>query len=83
MPLQDTLDAMRASFESKLPPEIVNAMHHATEELLQSGIIDRVLKVGDQAPQFSLPDHNSAMVGSEDLLSKGPPDIVRILNSIA
>ena len=72
MPLQDTLDAMRASFESKLPPEIVNTMHQATEELLQSGIMDRVLKKGDQAPQFSLPDHNGDMVGSADLLSKGP-----------
>ena len=63
---------MRASFESKLPPEIVNTMHHAAEELLQSGIMDRVLKVGGQAPQFSLPDHNCDMVDSEDLLSQGP-----------
>ena len=72
MPLQDTLDEMRDSFESKLAPEIVNTMHHATEELLQSGIMDRVLKKGDQAPQFSLTDHNGEMVGSDDLLSQGP-----------
>jgi len=72
MPLQDTLDAMRASYESKLPPEIVDTMHHATEELLQSGVMDRVLKVGDQAPQFSLPNHNGDMVDSEDWLNKGP-----------
>ena len=72
MPLQDTLDAMRASFESKLAPEIVNIMHHATEELMQSGIMDSVPQVGDRAPQFSLPDHNGNMVGSEDLLSGGP-----------
>ena len=72
MSLQNTLDAMRASFESKLTPEIVNTMHHATEKLLQSGIMDRVLKVGDRAPQFALPDHNGDMVGSADLLSKGP-----------
>ena len=71
MPLQDTLDAMRASFESKLPPEMVNTMHQATEELLQSGVMDPVLKVGDRVPQFSLPDHNGDMVGSVDLLSKG------------
>lgn len=72
MSLQDTLDAMRASFESKLPPEIVNTMHQATEALAQSGIMDRVLKVGDRAPQFSLPDHDGNMVGSEELLSQGP-----------
>ncbi len=72
MPLQDTLDAMRLTFESKLPPEIVKTMHQATEDLLQSGIMDRVLKAGDQAPQFALPDHNGDVVVSEDLLSKGP-----------
>ncbi len=72
MSLQDTLDAMRASFESKLPPEVVNTMHHATEELLQSGIMERVSKVGGRAPQFSLPDHNGDMVGAADLLRQGP-----------
>ena len=72
MSLQDTLDAMRASFESKLPQEIVNIMHDATEELVQSGIMDRVLKVGGQAPQFELPNHNGVVVSSADLLSKGP-----------
>ena len=72
MPLQDRLDAMRVSYESKLPPEIVNTMQQATEELVQSGIMNNVLKVGDRAPQFSLPDHNGDMVDSADLLSKGP-----------
>lgn len=72
MSLQDSLDAMRTKFESKLSPEIVDTMHQATEELLQSGIMDRVLKVGDPAPQFSLPDHNGDMVDSDDLLGKGP-----------
>ncbi|MDJ0782134.1 MAG: hypothetical protein QNJ22_09180 [Desulfosarcinaceae bacterium] len=72
MPLQTTLDAMRASFESKLPPDAVATMHHATEALLQSGIMDRVLKVGDTAPHFSLPDHNGDLVGSAALLNEGP-----------
>lgn len=72
MSLQDVLDAMRTKFESKLSPEIVDTMHQATDELLQSGIMDRVLKVGNPAPQFSLPDHNGAMVDSADLLGKGP-----------
>ena len=72
MPLQDTLDAMRKSSESKRTPEILSIMHNATEELMQSGIMDLVLKTGDRAPQFSLPDHNGDMVGSADLLSQGP-----------
>ncbi len=72
MSLQDSLDAMRTKFESELSPEIVDTMHQATDELLQSGIMDRVLKVGRPAPQFSLPDHNGDTVHSADLLGKGP-----------
>lgn len=53
MHLQDTLDTMRAKYESNLPPEIVSTMHRATDELLHSGIMESVLKTGDPAPQFS------------------------------
>jgi len=72
MPLQDTPDAMRASFESKLPPDILNTMHRATDKLAQSGIMNGVLKKGDPAPQFSLPDHNGDRFDSSDLLSQEP-----------
>ncbi len=72
MPLQDTLDAKRASFKSKLPLELVDTKHHVTDELLQSGIMTRVLEKGDQALQFSLPNHDGDLVGSEKLLGKGP-----------
>ena len=72
MPLQDTLDAMRTSFESKLPPDILTTMHQATNELVQSGILDGVLKKGDRAPQFSLPDHNGDRVDASALLNQGP-----------
>ncbi|MDJ0722147.1 MAG: hypothetical protein QNJ04_10975 [Desulfobacterales bacterium] len=72
MSLQETLDAMRASFESRLAPEIVATMHHATEALVQSGVRDRVLKAGDQAPPFTLPDHSGDLVSSDELLRDGP-----------
>ena len=72
MSLQETLDAMRASSESERPPEVVATMHRATEDLLQSGIMDGVLKKGDRAPSFTLSDHNGNTVNSADLLNKGP-----------
>ena len=72
MHLQDTLDTMRAKYESNLPPEIVSTMHRATDELLHSGIMESVLKTGDPAPQFSLPDPDGEMVSSAAVLSKGP-----------
>ena len=72
MSLQEKLDNMREQFESGAPPEALAIMHRATDDLLQSGIMERILKVGDQAPEFSLPDQQGQSVGSSALLNKGP-----------
>ncbi len=72
MKLQDKLDAMREKSKSNLPPETVAAMHKATEELAQSGIMERILRPGDEIPHFTLPDEHENEISSEELLKKGP-----------
>lgn len=72
MSLQDKLDDRRKNFESSAPPEKLAIMHRATNDLRLSGIMERVLKTGDRAPNFSLPDENGNLVGSLELLKKGP-----------
>ena len=72
MLLQEKLDNMRKQFEESAPPEALKIMHRATDNLLQSGIMDKVLKVGDRAPDFSLTDQNGDLVSSSALLAKGP-----------
>ena len=72
MKLQDKLDELRNQFESSAPPEALAIMHRATEELLNSGIMDRVLKTGDQASAFSLPDIQGQQVSSSNFLNKAP-----------
>jgi hypothetical protein len=72
MGLQDKLDNMRKQFESSAPPEALAVMHRATDDLLHSGIMDGVLKVGDRAPEFALPDEHGNLVSSLELLRKGP-----------
>jgi len=47
-------------------------MHRAIEELRASGIMDRVIKVGDRLPSFALPNAYGQEVRSGDLLAKGP-----------
>jgi len=47
-------------------------MHRATEELRASGIMDRVIKVGDRLPSFALPNAYGQEVHSSDLLVRGP-----------
>ena len=72
MSLQEKLDEMREQFESKLPPETLAIMHRATDDLSNSEIMEGVLKMGAQAPEFALPNEQGLTVSSSELLSRGP-----------
>jgi hypothetical protein len=72
MSLKDELQALREKAEAKRPPEIVAQMHRAVDELRAAGAPGRVLKVGDVAPHFALPDGDERIVDSTALLTRGP-----------
>jgi hypothetical protein len=72
MTLQQKLDAEREKFESSAPKEAVEVMHKATEDLKKSGIMDRAIKVGDKAPDFTLRNAHSKPVQLKERLSQGP-----------
>jgi hypothetical protein len=72
MSLQDKLDEVRKQFESSAPSEALTVMHRATDDLLHSGIMDHILKVGDRAPEFIIPNEHGQIVSSSEFLSKGP-----------
>jgi peroxiredoxin len=72
MNLQEQLDGIRARFESTVPPATVTVMHRATEEIRNSGLAERILKVGQKAPEFALPNTNDKVISSRELIAKGP-----------
>jgi peroxiredoxin len=73
LPLQGKLDAIKAEFETKFaPPQVVEVLHRAIDELIASGAQDKALKAGDVAPEFTLPDADGKPVSSKTLLAKGP-----------
>ena len=72
MTLQAKLDEMRKQAEAGRPPEVLEVMHRATDDLLASDIMDGVLKPGERAPDFELADYNGRMVSSSALLNNGP-----------
>lgn len=73
LPLQGKLDALKFEFDNKLaPPAIVEALHRSVDELIASGAESRALKVGDVAPEFTLPDPDGNPVSSSLLLAEGP-----------
>jgi peroxiredoxin len=72
MNLQDRLDDITAQTRSLVQPERLELNERAIAELLSTGIEDSLLKAGDVAPAFALPDANGKLVRSADLLSLGP-----------
>jgi peroxiredoxin len=77
MSLQAKLDAFKADFEAGKPPynvprSVIETMHRATAELIESEAAQRTRKAGDIAPSFSLKDPEGNVVNSADLLQRGP-----------
>jgi hypothetical protein len=70
--LKDRLDRIRDGFEGQVPPEVLTVMHRATDDLANSGIMDRIPTAGSPLPAFELPDTEGKVVRSADLLAKGP-----------
>jgi hypothetical protein len=72
MNLQEKLDRLRKGIEEQAPKEAVDIMHRATEDLEKSSILDGTVKVGDEAPEFSLQNADGKEFRLKELLSEGP-----------
>lgn len=72
MSLTDKLAAMKAASAAKVPAETLKLMQRATAEVMTSGILDRVVKVGAKAPDFLLQDATGTPVSSAALRQQGP-----------
>jgi hypothetical protein len=72
MTLEAKLAATREASAKRIPPELEAIMHSATERLRGSGILDKVIKPGAKAPDFTLNDQNGQTVALSALLAAGP-----------
>jgi peroxiredoxin len=70
--LQDQLDEITANTRNLVQPERMAISERAVQELLGSGIENRILPVGAIAPEFTLPDATGRPIRSADLLALGP-----------
>jgi hypothetical protein len=72
MTLEARLAAIREAARTRIPPEARAVMERAVEDLRASGAMARVARVGQPAPDFTLPDCTGAPVRLKDLLARGP-----------
>jgi AhpC/TSA family len=72
MTLQEKLDAMREASKTRIPPEARAIMQRSIDDLRDTGIMNRIAKVGQPAPDFRLPDAGGRPVGLNELLARGP-----------
>ena len=72
MTLTEKLGAQRAASAGRLPPATAAIMKRATEDVRASGILQKVVAVGQRMPDFAAASHDGQQVSSRDLLARGP-----------
>jgi peroxiredoxin len=65
-------DRMNAEMGTQAPAELLNGFADAASRLEALDFAARALKLGDQAPDFALPDHRGETVRLSALLDHGP-----------
>jgi hypothetical protein len=70
--LQERLDRIKAAFHKQASPEALAVVERSNQDLHDSGILERIPRVGDALVPFELPDSGGGTVRSADLLAQGP-----------
>ena len=70
--LKQHIKAFQEEMLPKIPKEVVDVLLRTTEDQVKSGVANKALKVGDKAPNFTLPNVKGESVSLSDLLAKGP-----------
>jgi hypothetical protein len=70
--LKERIDLVKATAAARIPPEARAVMQQATQDLRQSGLLERAVRAGDAVPDFTLSDSEGNAVGLSGLLAFGP-----------
>ena len=70
--LKEKLDAQREASAKRIPPEKAAIMKAGIAAQRASGILQKVVAVGQKAPSFTGVSHDGRTISSADLLQRGP-----------
>ena len=72
MTLKESIDSFMEGVSLRAPPEVLAGLRAEIEKLAASGVARRALAVGDEAPDFTLPDAHGSAVTLSSVLAAGP-----------
>ncbi|MEM6765438.1 MAG: peroxiredoxin-like family protein [Bacteroidota bacterium] len=72
MSLQDQLKTYKEGFLAKAPQEKIQAFDEGVEAVVQSGVVDKAVQVGQLAPDFSLTNAVGETITLSEVLKNGP-----------
>ena len=72
IPLQQQTDVFFAQAKSQIPADLLEDLLSPIEQLISSDAVEKALKEGEQAPDFTLPDALGNEVTLSHLLRQGP-----------
>ena len=71
-PLQQQIETFQAQLAAQLPAEVLATLSKSIATLVQSGIAQQSVRVGERAPDFVLPDVFGKQIALAELLKHGP-----------
>jgi hypothetical protein len=72
MSLKEELERQSEASHRRIPEDKWLIMQRAAQDLAQSWITEKCLKVGDTAPDFNLPNGLGKSISLQELLQIGP-----------
>ena len=72
MSLNEQLEEMRKASWGRWPKEKLDIVLRVRDELARSGIVERMLRAGAEAPDFILPSSRGGLFSLGERLQSGP-----------
>jgi peroxiredoxin len=72
MTLKQEIETFVSETAGRIPPQVLTELKQSIDQVKASGIAQRALTAGDQAPAFTLPNAQGSTVALTDLLQYGP-----------
>ena len=70
--LQQQIETLQDQLAQQLPASVLAELSKSITTLVHTGIAQQSVKVGERAPDFTLPDVEGSPVALSDLLKHGP-----------